>query len=60
VHEDYVKDYLDSILKKQFAALPRIQDTRKALWRLWCRPAPPVEPALVTLGRITIPFYRAG
>lgn len=60
VGDDLLSKYLKERLKLQFAAHPRIRSPRAMLWRLWSRPPPPAGPDAVHLGRITIPYYRAG
>jgi hypothetical protein len=56
----FITMYLENLLKKEFAALPNIQDERKLLWRLWCHPAPPKDNDRVLLGRITCPCKHIG
>jgi len=56
----YITLYLNTLLKKEFAALPNIRDERKLLWRLWCHPAPPKDNDRVLLGRITCPCKHIG
>ena len=60
VNEEYIKSYLDDILKLRFATPPKITDTRRMLWRLWCTPIPTAGAASVTLGQITFPVKKFG
>lgn len=60
VPEVFVKAYLDNILKKRVATPPKISDTRRCLWRLWCSPVPKDGPDMASLGQITFPLRRIG
>ncbi|KAL4527670.1 hypothetical protein Ndes2437A_g02815 [Nannochloris sp. 'desiccata'] len=60
VHEDFVKAYLDNILKRRFATPPKISNTRDCLWRLWSTPVPKDGPEMASLGQITFPVRRVG
>jgi hypothetical protein len=60
VSEDLIKAYLDNILKKRFATPPKISDTRRCLWRLWCTPVAKDGPDMASLGQITFPLRKIG
>jgi SNF2-related domain/Helicase conserved C-terminal domain len=60
VPEQYVVAYLNNILLKRFATPPKISDTRRLLWRLWCTPVPTEGPDMASLGQITFPVVRIG